>query len=514
MLVMLSTASVSRRCCLAFVHPLTMTMTSRRSASGPRLLRHSRLFLASSDVAVVADADASSSTPAASTANSDSRASSTTTTTKKKVQTRRILSGVQPTGSLHLGNYLGAIKQWVDFQNTGVFAGAKTPTSSSGGGSGGNDEEVTTEEVEEVEIIHENFFCVVDMHAITVPQNPSELEESSLASAALYIAAGIDPTKSKIFIQSHVSAHAELAWLLNCITPMNWLERMIQYKDKAAGNKKDTVGVGLFTYPVLMASDILLYQADRVPVGEDQRQHLELARDIVRRFNNDYCKGNAYKTRCKKAGVSSRPVFTEPEAMIISSSSSDSSSSSSSSYDNVVVDDKSSGGNNNNNNNNSNNNTGGVGGVARVMSLTDGTSKMSKSDPADYSRINILDAPDVIRDKIKRCKTDSMAGGLTWDDPNRPEATNLLNIYAAVQPHRTREDIISEVRGMKWGEFKPKLAEAIVEHLRPIQRRYAEVRADETYLRTVLNDGAIAAEEIAQQTLKAAKVAMGFTIRK
>ena len=502
MLVMLSTASVSRRCCLAFVPP----MTSRRSISSPHRSAHhlhSRLFLASSDVAVVADA--SSSTPAASTASSDSRASSTTTTKKKKVQTRRILSGVQPTGSLHLGNYLGAIKQWVDFQNTGVFAGgAKTPTSSSGGG---NDEGATTDE-DEVEIIHENFFCVVDMHAITVPQNPSELEESSLASAALYIAAGIDPTKSKIFIQSHVPAHAELAWLLNCITPMNWLERMIQYKDKAAGTKKDTVGVGLFTYPVLMAADILLYQADRVPVGEDQRQHLELARDIVRRFNNDYCKGNAYKTRCKKAGLSSRPVFTEPEAMIISSSSD--SSSSSSSNDNVV-DDKSSDGNNNNDNSN---NTGGVGGVARVMSLTDGTSKMSKSDPADNSRINILDAPDVIRDKIKRCKTDSMAGGLTWDDPNRPEATNLLNIYAAVQPHRTKEDIISEVRGMKWGEFKPKLAEAIVEHLQPIQRRYAEVRADETYLRAVLNEGAIAAEEIAQQTLKAAKVAMGFTIRK
>lgn len=402
-------------------------------------------------------------------------------------QTRRILSGVQPTGSLHLGNYLGAIKQWVDFQNTGVFAGAKTPSSSNEIMEG------------EAEIINENFFCVVDMHAITVPQNPSELEENSLASAALYIAAGIDPTKSKIFIQSHVSAHAELAWILNCITPMNWLERMIQYKDKAAAGTTTNVGVGLFTYPVLMAADILLYQADRVPVGEDQRQHLELARDIVRRFNNDYCKGNAYKTRCKKAGVSSRPVFTEPEAMIISSSSS---SSSEDEDDGSSID------------GNNNHNTGGVGGVARVMSLTDGTSKMSKSDPADNSRINILDSPEVIRDKIKRCKTDSIAGGLTWDDPNRPEATNLLNIYAAVQPHRTKEDIMAEVQGMKWGEFKPKLADAIVEHLQPIQRRYAEVRADETYLRTVLNDGAIAAEQIAQQTLLAAKVAMGFTIRK
>jgi tryptophanyl-tRNA synthetase len=483
------------------ITPLRYSLQSRQqgayyhwnSFAGNALRRG--LFLASSDRATVAATDTSPSISASSTTTA------TTTTRKKKVQTRRILSGVQPTGSLHLGNYLGAIKQWVDFQNTGVFAGAQTPSSSVSSSNNSNDKvSIEEEEEEEVEIINENYFCVVDMHAITVPQNPSELEESSLASAALYIAVGIDPTKSKIFIQSHVSAHAELAWLLNCITPMNWLERMIQYKDKAA-TKKDTVGVGLFTYPVLMAADILLYQADRVPVGEDQRQHLELARDIVRRFNNDYCKGNAYKARCKKAGLASRPVFTEPEAMIISSSSSSSS-------DNSSSNDGSSDGNN------SNNNTGGVGGVARVMSLTDGTSKMSKSDPADNSRINILDTPDVIRDKIKRCKTDSITGGLTWNDPNRPEATNLLNIYAAVQPHRSKEDIILEVQGMKWGEFKPKLAEAIIEHLEPIQRRYAEVRADETYLRNVLNDGAIAAEQIAQQTLLAAKVAMGFTIRK
>ena len=445
----------------------------------------------------------------ATTATTDSASMTTTTTTTtngetpapKKVITRRILSGVQPTGSLHLGNYLGAIKQWVEFQNTGKFF------------PDGHDDETNNTTNNEVDgdgeegetnnssiIINENFFCVVDLHAITVPQDPSLLEESTLASAALYIASGIDPTKSKIFVQSHVSAHAELAWLLNCVTPMNWLERMIQYKDKAkkaakvaaeegsstsdgGGNINNSnnsgVGVGLFTYPVLMAADILLYQADRVPVGEDQRQHLELARDIVRRFNSEYCRGKPYKDRCKKAGVPSRPVFTEPEAMIVSAPSEEEE---------------------------------GIGGVARVMSLTEGTSKMSKSDPSDYSRINILDPPDVIRDKIKKCKTDSYTTGIEWNNPDRPEATNLLNIYAAVQPHRSKEDIVSEVTGMKWGTFKPLLAEAIVNHLEPIQTKYAAVRADEAYLRNVLKEGADAAEEIAQRTLKAAKIAMGFSV--
>lgn len=380
---------------------------------------------------------------------------------KKKVRTRRILSGVQPTGSLHLGNYLGAIKQWVEFQNTGKFAAAENL----------DGEEFEDEEKEGVEVVNENFFCVVDLHAITVPQDPGDLEESTLASAALYIAAGIDPTKSKVFVQSHVSAHAELAWLLNCATPMNWLERMIQFKDKAKKAGTESVGVGLFTYPILMAADILLYQADRVPVGEDQRQHLELARDIVRRFNGEYCKGGPYKKRCKKAGIPSFPAFTEPEAMIVKA------------------------------------------GGARVMSLADGTNKMSKSDPADGSRINVLDPPKVIRDKIKRCKTDSLPG-IEWDNPDRPEATNLLQIYAAVQPERSREDIMEEVKDMKWGDFKPVLAEAVVAHLEPIQKRYAEVRADEEYLRGVLKEGADAADEIAQRTLKTAKVAMGFSIPK
>lgn len=472
------------RPCLSFAPKCHRAATATTAAAGRSLVGHvgqvgapstftTRLF-------VEGATSASAATIPAGTTNGE------TDPTPKKVITRRILSGVQPTGSLHLGNYLGAIKQWVEFQNTGkFFPGAQDENEVDG------DNNNT--------IINENFFCVVDLHAITVPQDPSQLEESTLASAALYIASGIDPTKSKIFVQSHVSAHAELAWLLNCVTPMNWLERMIQYKDKAkkaakvaaeasddgsaSSSNNSGVGVGLFTYPVLMAADILLYQADRVPVGEDQRQHLELARDIVRRFNSEYCRGNQYKNRCKKAGVPSRPVFTEPEAMIVSAPS---------------------GGEDED----------GIGGVARVMSLTEGTSKMSKSDPSDYSRINILDPPDVIRDKIKKCKTDSYTTGIEWNNPDRPEATNLLNIYAAVQPHRTKEDILTEVTGMKWGTFKPLLAEAIVNHLEPIQTKYAAVRADETYLRSVLKEGADAAEAIAQTTLKAAKVAMGFSVPK
>jgi len=373
--------------------------------------------------------------------------SSPASETKKKIRTRRILSGVQPTGSLHLGNYLGAIRQWVEFQNNSM-----EPYEEDG-----------------IEYRTENFFCVVDLHAITMPQDPKELQESTLASAALYLAAGIDPEKSKVFVQSHVPAHTELAWLLSCITPMNWLERMIQFKDKAKKQGTDAVGVGLFTYPILMAADILLYQADRVPVGEDQRQHLELARDIVRRFNGEYCKGGQFKKRCKASGIPSRPTFTEPEAMIVKQG-------------------------------------------ARIMSLTDGTSKMSKSDPNDASRINVLDPPDVIRAKIKKCKTDAEKG-IEWDNPSRPEASNLLSIYSAVQPGRSREAIIEEVSDLSWGEFKPLLADAVVSHLEPIQKKYASVREDEKYLEGVLRDGADAADDIASKTLEAARVAMGFVPR-
>jgi tryptophanyl-tRNA synthetase len=288
---------------------------------------------------------------------------------------KRVLSGVQPTGSLHIGNYLGAIRQWVANQND-----------------------------------YENFFCVVDLHAITAPHDPKKLSQDSLQSAAMYLAAGIDPGRSKVFIQSHVRAHAELAWYLNCITPMNWLERMIQFKEKSA-KQGENFGVGLFDYPVLMAADILLYQADLVPVGEDQRQHLELTRDIARRFNDKFCK------RKKRA-------FREPQALIVKEG-------------------------------------------ARVMSLQDGKSKMSKSAENDGSRINLLDPPELVAKKIKRCKTDSFQG-IEWDNPERPECTNLLNMLQSVSG-RSREDILAEVQDMSWGQFKPVLSDAVVSHLTPIQ---------------------------------------------
>jgi tryptophanyl-tRNA synthetase len=339
---------------------------------------------------------------------------------QKEERVKRILSGVQPTGSLHLGNYLGAIRQWV-----------------------ANQEE------------YENFFCVVDLHAITVPHDPKKLREDSLSAAAMYLASGIDPAKSKVFIQSHVKAHAEMAWLLNCITPINWLERMIQYKEKAK-KQGENVGVGLFDYPVLMAADILLYQTDLVPVGEDQRQHLELTRDIARRFNDQFCKRK-------------RRVFRDPNAMIVKEG-------------------------------------------ARVMSLQDGTNKMSKSAENDNSRINLLDKPDVIARKIKKCKTDQFEG-LEWDNPERPECTNLLNIYQAVSG-KSRDDILSEVQGLSWGQFKPMLADAVVEHITPIQTKYNEYMADEAYLDSVLLDGQRGAEEVADQTLLWAKEAMGFHIPK
>lgn len=390
------------------------------------------------------------------------------TNTKKKVITRRILSGVQPTGTLHLGNYLGAIRQWVDFQNNDQILNQiiQQQQQQTDGTDNENDQN------DDAEIRTENYFCVVDLHAITLPHDPKALYESTLSSAALYIAAGIDPAKSKIFIQSHVPEHTELTWLLNCITPMNWLERMIQYKDKSKKTGSDNVGVGLFSYPILMASDILLYQATHVPVGEDQRQHLELTRDIVRRFLDIFTKGSAYKKRCKEFNINSRPPFIEPNAIIMKD-------------------------------------------TGRIMSLTDGTNKMSKSDPNDNSRINLLDSPDLIQQKIKRCKTDEFIG-IEYNNPNRPEATNLLNIYMAVHPNGTTVDgrhaLIEQVKDMTWGEFKPTLSKALIEHLQPIQEKYHTIRSDESYLRTVLSDGAQAASIVASETLFKTRVAMGFVI--
>jgi len=331
---------------------------------------------------------------------------------------KRILSGVQPTGALHLGNYLGAIRQWVKNQDD-----------------------------------YDNYFCVVDLHAITAPHNPKQLEMDTYKTAALYLAAGLDPARSRIFVQSHVREHAELAWMLNCVTPMGWLERMIQFKEKAAKGGAESASVGLFDYPVLMAADILLYQADLVPVGEDQRQHLELTRDISRRFNDQYGK--------------KRRVFREPEALITKTN-------------------------------------------ARVMSLQDGTSKMSKSDQNDLSRINLLDPPDEIRRKIKKCKTDSIKGVMYADD--RPEANNLLGIYEAMTG-MTKEQVAEEAATwVGWGTFKPLLADAIVAHLEPIQAKYKEYAQDTAYLQQVLREGAEAATEEASRTCIGAKRSMGFTL--
>jgi tryptophanyl-tRNA synthetase len=352
---------------------------------------------------------------------STSTDSSASTPATPPPRINRVLSGVQPTGTLHLGNYLGTIKQWVDFQHS-----------------------------------YDSFFCVVDLHAITVPQDPKKLRQETLQAAATFIAAGIDPSKSTIFVQSHVPAHAELAWLLNCITPMNWLERMIQYKEKAV-KQGENVGVGLFDYPVLMAADILLYQADLVPVGEDQRQHLELTRDIARRFHDMFAKNKPSS------------IFREPNALIITES-------------------------------------------ARIMSLQEGSAKMSKSADNDNSRINLLDTPDMIRKKIKRCKTDTYPG-LEWGNPSRPEATNLLNIYRAVSG-KDKDTILGEVHDMNWGAFKPYLAEAVVEHLAPIQAKYHAVIKDEAYLERVLSRGAEAAEVVACNTLLKVKRAIGLSLPK
>jgi tryptophanyl-tRNA synthetase len=331
---------------------------------------------------------------------------------------QRVLSGVQPTGNLHLGNYLGAIRNWV---------------------------------VNQAE--YENFFCVVDLHAITVPHDPKVLAENSYAIAALYLACGIDLAHANIFIQSHVRAHSELAWLFNCITPVNWLEGMIQFKEKAI-KQGDSVSMGLMDYPVLMAADILLYQADRVPVGEDQKQHLELTRDIVTRFNHLFA-------------TPEQPVFKMPEPLIMAEG-------------------------------------------ARVMSLTDGTKKMSKSDPSDLSRINILDSPELIQQKIKKCKTDTERG-LNFDNPDRPECRNLLGLYAIVSG-QTKEAVAIECREMGWGQFKPLLAESMIAHLDPIQAKYQEVMLDRAYLESVLRTGREKAEEVAEKTLAAAKIALGFSL--
>ena len=334
----------------------------------------------------------------------------------------RVLSGVQPTGSLHLGNWLGAIRNWVGLQDS-----------------------------------HDTFFCVVDLHAITVPHDPGKLALDTLSTAALYLACGIDPSRSTVFVQSQVSAHSELCWLLNCVTPLNWLERMIQFKEKAI-KQGDQVSMGLLDYPVLMAADILLYDADLVPVGEDQKQHLELARDIAQQRIN---------ARFGRRGADGEPeaILKVPEPLIL-------------------------------------------GEGARVMSLTDGTSKMSKSDPNEGSRINLLDPPELITRKIKRAKTDPTMG-LEFGNPERPEADNLLGLYALLSG-KERQAAAAECASMGWGAFKPLLAEAAVEALRPVQARYEELRVERGVLEQVLHEGRDRAREVAAQSLQRVRDALGF----
>ncbi len=328
----------------------------------------------------------------------------------------RILSGIQTTGDMHLGNYLGAIRNWVELQAD-----------------------------------YDCFLFMADLHAITVPQDPKQLAENTLKIAATYIACGIDPERSTVFVQSQLPEHSELAWLFNCITPLNWLERMIQFKEKAV-KQGENVSVGLMDYPVLQAADILLYEPDIVPVGEDQKQHLELTRDIAARLNFQF-------------GSEKKPILKVPEPLIRKAG-------------------------------------------ARVMSLTDGTKKMSKSDPSDQSRIDLTDAPNVITKKIKRAKTDPERG-LEFDNPERPECNNLLGLYQLLS-NQSKEAVAAECKDMGWGQFKPLLAETTVEALRPIQQKYDELMSDRTYLKQVLASGKERAQAVAAPTLAKVKTAMGF----
>ncbi len=325
-----------------------------------------------------------------------------------------IFSGVQPSGTLTLGNYLGALKNWAELQED-----------------------------------YRCYYCVVDMHAITVRQDPAELRRRTLDVAALYMAAGIDPKKSVIYVQSHVPQHAELGWVLNCFTYLGELSRMTQYKDKAAKHQ-DNLNSGLFTYPVLMAADILLYQADLVPVGSDQKQHVELTRDLAIRFNNLY-----------------GDVFTVPEPYI------------------------------------------GKAG-ARIMSLQEPTSKMSKSDPNPNGYISILDDADTIRRKVKRAVTDS--DGEIRLSPDKPGVSNLLAIYAACRGV-TPEQAEAAFAGMGYGALKDGVSEAVIAELAPLQEKYRAIRGDKGYLEGVLRENAEIASRAATKTLRKVHKKVGFLAR-
>ncbi|MDK2794092.1 MAG: tryptophanyl-tRNA synthetase [Caldanaerobacter sp.] len=325
---------------------------------------------------------------------------------------KRVFSGVQPSGDIHIGNYLGAMRQFVALQDD-----------------------------------YDCFFCVVDLHALTVPQDPVKLKKNTIELAALYMAIGLDPKKVTLFVQSHVSAHAELAWLLQCITYFGELSRMTQFKEKSKG--KESVSVGLFTYPDLMAADILLYKTHYVPVGEDQKQHLELTRDVAQRFNNRFGE-----------------TFVIPEPMILKFG-------------------------------------------ARIMSLTDPTKKMSKSDADPNNRVNLLDDPDTIYRKIMKAVTDSESEiRLDWE--KKPGISNLLTIYSLFTGMEV-DEVVNKFKGQGYGTLKKELAEVVIDKLSVIQKNYRDI-SEEEVLR-VLKEGAERAEDVAVETLKEVKEKMGLILR-
>ena len=331
---------------------------------------------------------------------------------------KKIFSGVQPTGNLHLGNYLGAIKNFVKLQN---------------------------------EKKNECIFCVVDLYAITVKQDSKELKKNIRETAATFIASGIDPNKSIIFNQSMVSAHAEAAWILSCVSRIGWLNRMTQFKEKA-GKDKEKASIGLYSYPVLMAADILLYDASHVPVGDDQKQHLELCRDIAQKFNNDFGASDFLKV---------------PEPLIQKE-------------------------------------------FSRIMSLKDGVKKMSKSDPSDLSRINLTDNKEEIVNKIKKAKTDPLPmPNDTESLRERPEAENLLGIYSSLK-NQNLEKSISEFEGKNFSEFKEKLSNILISKIEPISKEIKKLLSDESYLDQVLLKGSEKADKIASKKMREIKELIGF----
>ncbi len=331
---------------------------------------------------------------------------------------KKIFSGVQPTGNLHLGNYLGAIKNFVELNN---------------------DKE------------NKCIFCVVDLHAITVNQDPKDLRNNIRETVATFIASGIDPTKSIIFNQSQVSAHSELAWILSCTARMGWLNRMTQFKEKA-GKDKEKASIGLYSYPVLMAADILLYDSTHVPVGDDQKQHLELCRDIAQKFNNDFKVDN---------------FFTLPDPLIQKQ-------------------------------------------FSRIMSLRDGLKKMSKSELSDLSRINMTDEKDIIINKIKKAKTDPLPIPSSTEELNqRPEAKNLVGIYSSLSGF-SLEKILKDFSGKNFSEFKENLSQVLVDKILPISNEIKKLLNDKSYLDKILLEGSESANEIASKKVRKVHKIVGF----